>query len=105
MPATGVSAWHDPVGRLRCRLNSAEPGEWQIGIWPPGGCEEGASPPLALAGGLKPDNVRKAIRTVRPAAVDTASGVESAPGWKEPNAVRRFIAEARAAFDNFSPDD
>ena len=38
--------------------------------------EEGTTPPLALAGGLKPDNVRKAIRAVRPAAVDTAQLAE-----------------------------
>jgi len=66
---------------------------------------EGTTPPLALAGGLKPDNVRKAIRAVRPAAVDTASGVESAPGRKDADAVRRFVAEARAAFDNSAPRD
>jgi phosphoribosylanthranilate isomerase len=67
--------------------------------------EDGTTPPLALAGGLKPDNVRKAIRAVRPAAVDTASGVESAPGRKDADAVRRFVAEARAAFDNSLPRD
>lgn len=54
--------------------------------------------PLVLAGGLDPDNVAEAIRQVRPAAVDTASGVETAPGQKSPDHVRRFVAAAQAAF-------
>lgn len=54
--------------------------------------------PLVLAGGLDPDNVAEAIRRVRPAAVDTASGVEAALGHKSAEKVRRFVAAARAAF-------
>ncbi len=60
---------------------------------------ESSLPPLVLAGGLTPGNVAEAIRTVRPAAVDTASGVESSPGQKDPAAVEAFIHAARAAFD------
>ena len=55
-------------------------------------------PPLVLAGGLTPDNVAQAIRTVRPAAVDTASGVEARPGRKDPAAVEAFLRAARRAF-------
>jgi phosphoribosylanthranilate isomerase len=65
----------------------------------------GELPPLVLAGGLKPDSVAQAIAAVRPAAVDTASGVESSPGRKDAEAVRRFVAAARQAFDNFLPSD
>ena len=51
---------------------------------------------LVLAGRLGPDNVRDAIRAVRPWAVDAASRLESAPGIKDHDKVRAFVAEARA---------
>ena len=50
---------------------------------------------LVLAGGLTPDNVREAIRLVRPWAVDVSSGVEEAPGIKNPSAMRLFIKQVR----------
>jgi phosphoribosylanthranilate isomerase len=52
---------------------------------------------LILSGGLTPDNVAAAIETVGPYAVDVNSGVEAAPGRKDPDRVRRFVAEARRA--------
>lgn len=50
---------------------------------------------LIAAGGLKPENVSEAIRLLRPWGVDVASGVEAAPGRKDPERVRTFIRNAR----------
>jgi phosphoribosylanthranilate isomerase len=56
--------------------------------------------PVILAGGLTADNVAQAIQTARPHAVDTASGVETSPGIKDPDKVRAFVAVAKANFSN-----
>lgn len=50
-----------------------------------------------LAGGLAPQNVGLAIRTVRPYAVDVASGIEAAPGRKSGQRMTDFAAAVRAA--------
>lgn len=47
--------------------------------------------PMALAGGLTPDNVGQALVQVRPEIVDVSSGVERRPGIKDPNTIARFV--------------
>jgi phosphoribosylanthranilate isomerase len=52
---------------------------------------------LILAGGLTAENVTDAVQTVTPWGVDVSTGVETAPGKKDPLKVKRFIERARAA--------
>jgi len=58
---------------------------------------------VLLAGGLRPDNVAEAIAIARPWGVDVASGVEAAPGEKDPKLVADFIKNARAAAEALEP--
>lgn len=94
--------WHarQSDGTLRCLVDAQVPGAW-------GGTGQTVSwkvlkshwqpdwPPLILAGGLTPDNVREAITQVQPFGVDVASGVESAPAIKDRSKVQQFIHQAR----------
>ncbi len=50
--------------------------------------------PYLLAGGLNPDNLCEALRTLEPLGVDVSSGVESAPGMKDPEKLALFIRTA-----------
>ncbi len=54
---------------------------------------------LILAGGLKVDNVREAVESVRPYGVDVSSGVESSPGRKDPKKLAAFVTTVKACPD------
>lgn len=72
---------------------SGEGFDWQLGAE---FIEANPENRVVLAGGLVSENVADAVAGVRPAAVDVASGVESAPGIKDLAKVRAFIEAARA---------
>lgn len=71
-----------------------DPVEWRVAAAVVAACR-GAGPPVILSGGLTPANVARAVALVQPYAVDVNSGVEAAPGRKDPGKVRRFVAEAK----------
>ena len=56
-----------------------------------------AGVPFMLSGGLDAGNVAEALRIARPSGVDVSSGVERAPGEKDPDKIRDFIRAVRAA--------
>lgn len=97
--AASASSWEVDV----ILVDSPQPGSGRAFDW------ETLDPlgvprPLMLAGGLTPENVGDAVRRVRPWGVDVSSGVESSPGRKDGEAIRRFVIGARDAFSEFSPD-
>ena len=55
---------------------------------------------MVVAGGLNPDNIAEAITTLRPWGIDVVSGVEAAPGRKDPAKVHAFVAAARETFSH-----
>jgi phosphoribosylanthranilate isomerase len=77
-----------------------EPVEWRLAARIVAGYQAGRmgrAISMILSGGLTPDNVARAVAVVRPHAVDVNSGVEAQPGKKDPDKLRRFVAEARRA--------
>lgn len=87
-PASGpdllVDAYHPTL-----RGGAGQTGDWSLAASLAGRHR------LLLAGGLTPDNVAQAIAQVHPWGVDVASGVEAAPGRKDHDRIRAFIAAAR----------
>lgn len=59
--------------------------------------------PVFLAGGIGPDNVRRAIREAHPDAIDVCSRVESSPGVKDPALMERLFAEVKHAQASSAP--
>jgi phosphoribosylanthranilate isomerase len=60
---------------------------------------------FVLAGGLRPDNVARAVALLRPDVVDVSSGIETAPRQKAPELVRAFIDAVRMASRSLRQDD
>lgn len=92
-------AWPDRVTLL---LDAADPirrgGTGTVVDWD-GAATAARRRRIVLAGGLTPENVGEAIARVRPYGVDVSSGVERAPGVKDPVKLTRFLTNARAAFE------
>lgn len=109
---------HDRLGELlayleRCRqldalpeyvlLDAAVPGQYggtgKLADWTlaQAYCAHQPGPRLVLAGGLTAENVAAAVNEVHPHAVDTSSGVEAAPGIKDADRLKSFVAAARQA--------
>ena len=96
--ASAESALNDPAPSLL--LDAHAPGDfggtghvidWSIAA----GVVARAARPVVLSGGLYPGNVADAVRLTKPVAVDTASGVESAPGIKDAARMRDFVKAAK----------
>ncbi|MGH8989342.1 MAG: phosphoribosylanthranilate isomerase [Acidimicrobiales bacterium] len=77
-------------------IDGQSPGSGQVFDWR---LAEGVVDPgrMFVSGGLTPENVGDAISALRPRGVDVSSGVESAPGAKDPQKLRAFVRNARAA--------
>lgn len=88
------SAWAYP--RATLLLDSGPGGSGQTFDWTKA-VALARQRPIILAGGLNPENVVEAIKTVRPYGVDVSSGVESRPGRKDHDKLSMFIRLAKAA--------
>ena len=83
---------------VRCHALLFDPSEGEGVPLDPARIEEASWPvPVLVAGGLTPETVGDVIRRLRPAGVDVASGVESAPGIKDRVKLERFFAEVKEA--------
>jgi phosphoribosylanthranilate isomerase len=87
---TLAPAWLIDTYRPGAYGGTGELAEWELAS------HLAAKEDIILAGGLRADNVAEAIRRVNPWGVDVASGVESAPGVKDPEKVREFVQAVRA---------
>ena len=74
-------------------------GTGQVGNWTLA-ADLAAVRPIVLAGGLTQANVGRALRQVRPWAVDVSSGVESRPGVKSPDRMQAFFAAVAAGAED-----
>lgn len=86
----------DEYGAQFLLIDGANPGSGELFDWR---LAEGVDDPgrLIVSGGLRPDNVGQAIAHLHPWGVDVSTGVESAPGVKDPAKLRAFVAAVREA--------
>lgn len=89
-----LSAFHTDFHLLDGYAPDARGGTGETFAWELARAHSG--PPLILSGGLTPENVAQAVATVRPYAVDVASGVEAEPGIKDPDRLEAFAAAVTA---------
>jgi phosphoribosylanthranilate isomerase len=96
-PLSTLDKYHDAFGFLLDGSRTGQFGgtgasaDWNVAR------RAAAAHRIILAGGLTPENVGAGIRSVRPYAVDVASGVESKPGKKDHMRLKEFIEEVRRA--------
>ncbi len=90
--STGISALLLDSKTGAMPAGTGIPFRWEIA----GKVRNGIDVPLIIAGGLNPENVRDAVKAVRPFAVDVISGVERNPGRKDETKVRAFIRAAKS---------
>ncbi len=93
-----IAAWRDAAGLLLdTRVEGRPGGTGQPFDWTLAAALRDRIGFLVLAGGLDSDNVARAVEAARPDGVDVSSGVEKAPGLKDPARLRAFIDAARRA--------
>lgn len=86
-------AWPPQLVFEGTRSGAGEPADWSLAA------DIAGQTRLILAGGLNDANVASAIHQVKPWGVDVSSGVEAAPGQKDPARIEQFIARVRAQED------
>jgi len=92
----GASAFMLDAGNARRPGGTGETIDWRAAAKVSIGAAFARAPRLILAGGLTPDNVAEAIAAVRPWGVDVSSGVETAPGRKDPGRMKAFVDAVRS---------
>jgi phosphoribosylanthranilate isomerase len=92
LPDYATDAWLLDACSPEARGGTGERFNWDLAIE-----AQKFGRPVFLAGGLTPENVAEAVRKVQPFGVDVSSGVESAPGQKDPAKVKAFIDAVRNA--------
>lgn len=90
LPAYATDAWLLDAYTAGKRGGTGETFNWDLALE-----AKKLGRPIFLAGGLTPENVSDAVRKVSPYGVDVSSGVEAAPGKKDPDKLRKFIGAAK----------